>query len=91
MLDAPHEGAAGLQELLLGALGDDPALSDQHQVVGDLLDLVEQVGGEQHGAASLGVLLEQPAHPVDAGRVEAVGGLVEDQDARVTEECMGDP
>ena len=90
MLDGPDEGAAGLEELLLGALGDDPALTDQDQVVGDLLHLVEQVGGEQHGAAALGVLPEQAAHPVDPGRVEAVGGLVEDQDARVAEERVGD-
>ena len=87
----PDVGAAGLEQLLLRALRDDPAPADEDQVVGDLLDLVQQVGGEQHGAALRGVLLEQPAHPVDARRVEAVGGLVEDQHARVAEQCVGDP
>ena len=90
VLDGPDVGAAGLEQLLLGALGDDPALPDQDQVVGDLLHLVEQVGGEEHGAAACGVLPQQAAHPVDAGRVEAVGRLVEDQDARVAEQRVGD-
>ena len=66
----------------LRPLGDDPALADQDHVVGDHLDLVQQVGGQQHRAAAGGVVAEQAAHPVDAGRVEAVGGLVEDQHGR---------
>ena len=55
-----------------------------------MLDLVEQVAGEQHRAAALGVPLEQAAHPADAGRVEAVGRLVEDQHRRVAEQRVGD-
>ena len=84
-------GAAGAEQLLLGALGDDAALPDEDQVVGDPFDLVQEVGGEQDGAAGGGVVAEQAAHPVDAGRVEAVGRLVEDQDRRVTQEGVGDP
>src|SRR5690606_7081326 len=41
----------GGEELLLAALGDDASLADHHDVVGDHLDLVQQVGGQQHGAA----------------------------------------
>ena len=81
--------ALGEQRLLV-ALGDDPAAADEDHLVGDQLDLVEQVAGEQHGAAAVGVPLEQAAHPPDAGRVEAVGGLVEDQHRRVAEQGVGD-
>ena len=46
---------AAREQLGLGALGDDPAVADHDQVVGDDLDLVQQVRGEQHGAAAVGV------------------------------------
>ena len=77
---------AACQQLGLGALGDDPAVADHDQVVGDDLDLVQQVRGEQHGAALVGVAAEQVAHPADAGRVEAVGRLVEDQHLGVADQ-----
>jgi hypothetical protein len=51
---------------------------------------VEEVGGEQHGAAAGGVVAEHHAHPVDAGGVEAVGRLVEDEDARLAEQRVRD-
>ncbi len=85
-----HVGAGRLQQLGAGALRDDLAAADHDQLVGDHLDLVEQVGGEQHGATVGGELAQHPAHPVDAGRVEAVDGLVEDQDRRVAEHRVGD-
>ena len=84
------DGAGGVQELGLGALGDDPAVADHHDVVGDDLDLVQQVGGQQDGAAAVGVAAEQVAHPADAGRVQAVGGLVEDQHLGVADQGGGD-
>ncbi len=86
MVGGPDVGPGGLEQLVLGALGHDAALADHDQVVGDDLDLVEEVAGEQHGAALVGVPAEQVAHPADAGRVEAVGGLVEDQHLRVADE-----
>ena len=81
-----HEGAGRGQQLGLAALGDDRAVADHDDVVGDDLDLVQQVRGQQHGAAVVGEAAEQVAHPADAGRVEAVGGLVEDQHLRVPDE-----
>ena len=80
----------GRQQLVLGAAGHDLAAADEDHLVGDLLDLVEQVAGQQHGAAAVGVALEQTTHPADAGRVEAVGRLVEDQHGRVAEQGVGD-
>ena len=80
VLDGPDVGTVGLEQLLLGALGDDPATADQDQLVRDLLHLVQQVGRQQDGAAARGVPGQQAPHPVDARGVEAVRRLVEDQD-----------
>ena len=65
-------------------------VADDDEVVGDDLDLVQQVRGQQDGAAAVGVVAEQVAHPPDAGRVEAVGRLVEDEDLGVAEQRVGD-
>jgi hypothetical protein len=83
-------GVHGQQRLLV-ALGHDAALADDDHLVGDQLDLVEQVARQQDGAAARGVRAQQVAHPADAGRVEPVGGLVEDQHGRVAEQGVGDP
>ena len=66
------------------------AVGDDHDVVDRLGDLGEQVARDEHGAAVGGLLAQQPAHPADAGRVEAVGGLVEDQHLGVAEQRGGD-
>ena len=81
---------AALQQLGLGALGDDAAVADEHEVVGDDLDLVQQVRGQQDGPALVGVRPEQVAHPADAGRVEPVGRLVEDQHLGLADQRGGD-
>jgi hypothetical protein len=81
-----YDGAGGLQELRLAALRDDPAVADHHDLVSYDLDLVQQVRREQHGATLVGVAAEQVAHPADAGRVEPVGGLVEDQHLRLPDQ-----
>jgi hypothetical protein len=60
-------------------------------VVGDDLDLVQQVRGQQHRAAACGEVLQQPAHPVDPGRVQAVGRLVEHQHLRLADQGVRDP
>ncbi len=61
-----------------------------HDVVGDDLDLVQEMGGEQDGAALVGEAAEQVTHPSDPGRVQPVGRLIEDQDLRVAEQGGGD-
>ena len=55
------------------------------------LDLAQQVRGQQHGAAAVGEVAQQVAHPADALGVEAVGRLVEDQDLGVAEQRVRDP
>ena len=77
-------------ELLDRALGDDLAEVDDRRQVARLLDLVEQVRGEQHGAALVDQLADQAAELEDAGRVEPVHRLVEDQQLGVGEQAAGD-
>ena len=59
-------------------------------VVDGLRDLGEQVAGDEHGAAARRLLAHHAAHPGDAGRVEAVRRLVEQQHLGVAEQRRGD-
>ena len=81
---------ATAEQLARRSLGDDLAAGDDHQPVGDRLDLVQQVRGEQDGAAAIGEVPQQRAHPAHALGVKAVGGLVEDQHLGVAEQRVGD-
>ena len=72
------------------AVGAKLAAGDDDDVVDRLGDLGEDVAGDEHGATA-----RPPARARDhAARrcpgVEAVGRLVEDQDARIAEQCAGD-
>jgi hypothetical protein len=49
------------------------------------------VVGHEHGPALVGQAADQPAQPVDALGVEAVGRLVEDRDLGVAEQGGGQP
>ena len=80
---------AGGQQVREGGLGDGPAVADDDDVVGGLGDLGEDVAGDQDGPSFGGQAAEQVAQPPDALRVQAVGGLVEDQHGRVAEQRGG--
>ena len=71
-------------------VGDDPPGADHQQPVDRVLDLAEQVRGQQHRAAAGRVAAEQAAHPADALRVQPVGRLVEHQHRRVGQQRAGD-
>ena len=86
----PEVGAGAREELGLGALRHDATVADDDDVVGDHLDLVEEVGREEHGRSPVRVAPEQVAHPPDAGGVEAVGRLVEDEDPGVSQQGVRD-
>ena len=74
----------------IGPCAIDVAVVDDRGDVAGLLDLVEQVRGEQHGAALGDQLADQVAELEDAGGVEAVDRLVEDQQLGVAEQAAGD-
>ena len=65
-------------------------LVDDRGDVARLLDLVEQVRGEQHRAALGDQVADQVAELEDAGGIEAVDRLVEDQQLRVAQQAAGD-
>ena len=69
------------------ALADQPAGPDDHHAVDGLLHLGEQMAGDEHGAALVvGQVPDEPAQPLDALGVQAVGRLVEHEDGGVAEQ-----
>ena len=72
--------AAGDAALQLGggSFGDDPALVEHRDPVGQLVRLVEVLGGEQDGDPGRGELADDLPHGATAARVQAGGGLVEE-------------
>ncbi len=73
-----------------GALDHRAPLVDDDGPVADLLDLVQQVRGEQHGRAGRAELADELAHVLHALRVEAARGLVEDDHLGPAEQRVGD-
>ena len=78
-LQAP--GGPGLQAPDVVDHRQAPA-ADQADAVGDALDLAEHVRGEEHGLAAVARLAEDLVHLALDERVEAAGGLVEDDQLR---------
>ena len=71
-------------------VGDQAAPVDDHDVVHGLGDLGQEVAGDEDRAALVSQAAEQAAQPPDTLRVQAVGGLVEDQQVRVLQQRDGD-
>ena len=85
----PRAGVAG-HEVGHRGVGDQPALSDDDQVVGHQRHLGQQVAGDEHAPPLPGQVGQELADPLDALGVEAVGRLVEDQGVGVAEEGGGE-
>ncbi len=69
-----------------GAGGDELATVEDHDLVGEVFDLVQQVARDEDRASRGGALAKQVAQPADALGVEAVAGLVEHQDRWIAEQ-----
>ena len=80
-----HGGAGSLQRGQRPA-GDKLSAVEDHDLVGQVLDLVQEVARDEHRASAGGPLPEQVSEPSDALGVESVAGLVEHQHRRVPEE-----
>ena len=65
-------------ELVGGALGDDAAVVEDGDPVGELVGLVEVLGGQEDGDAAGGEVANVVPHLVAAARVEPGRGLVEE-------------
>ena len=73
-------GATAGVERGQGVLKHQPPLPDDAHVVGHLVDLAEQVAGHHHRHAEpAGQGADELPHLLDARRIQAVGGLVQDQ------------
>ena len=69
---------------------DEPAAMDDADARGEAIDLGEDVARDEHRrAATLRELAEEFPDLDDAGRIEAVRGLVEDEQLGLVEECAG--
>ena len=80
-----------LSELVDASAGDHPSFYEDADAVRDFLDLVELVGGDQDGAAILDAqLTDQSGELTHAGRVDAEGRLIHDDDFRILHENIGD-
>ena len=83
-------GHLGL-EVVGGVGGDDAALVDDDDAVAQGVGLVEVVGGEEHRGSALGAHVGDVPPQVGPGlRIEAGGGLVEEDQRRVVDEAHGD-
>jgi len=88
---------AGLQELpadlglqlVGGAAGDHAAVVDHGDAVGELVGLIQVLGGEQHCGAAGEQLADHHPDLDAASRVQAGGGLVQEQHARLADQAGG--
>src|SRR5690606_35296760 len=76
----PQPGAAEAAQLVEAALGDETALAHDGRVGAHLLDLGEEVAGDDDGRPVVGERPDEVAHLARALGVEAVGRLVEDEE-----------
>lgn len=67
-----------------------PAAVHHHEVRAGLLDLGEEVAGDDDRASCARVADHHLAHLADLRRVEPVRGLVEDEQVREAEHGLGD-
>ena len=82
------EGGAQLVE---PPLKGDRSLVDDRNAVANLLDLRQQVARVEHRHPTLRKAPDQRTHVPDSGRVEPVGGLIEDKKPRIAEQCGCEP
>ena len=83
----PHAHAAPAREQLLDrSLADEPPLGNDANDVGELADFAKDVARNEDRLASRGEVAQRVPHRDDACRVQAVGGLVEQQELWVAQE-----
>ena len=86
-----YRGPGARVEVGERALVDDPAPIDDRDARAQLLDLGEQMAGEENGHSFCGEALDQVAHVTDPAGVEPVGRLVQDQQPGLAQERDGEP
>ena len=69
---------------------DDRALVQDGDPIGELLGLVQVLGGEEHGRPAVGQVLDHLPHLYAGRGVQTGGRLVEKDDRWLTDEAHGD-
>ncbi|VXB59327.1 hypothetical protein CITRIK5_50229 [Citricoccus sp. K5] len=92
----PHTGdraVTGIEDLVHGAVHHLAAGAHQHDPVGEVRGLLEEMGGEDHRAATLGLGLHGLPELLAGSDVHAGGGLVQEQQVRFGQqgECEAQP
>src|SRR5262249_1366977 len=83
-------GAAGaVFELGGSAFGEQPAVVDHGDAIGEVVGFVGVLGGGREGGALGGQVPDEAPEVLAAGRVDASGGLVEEQDQRAADQARG--
>ena len=82
--------SAGRQDVVHRTGGDEATSCEDRDPIGDLLHLREDVARDEHGPALGTEAPKEVAHLDDPGGIEAVGGLVQDQQRRVLQQRRGD-
>jgi hypothetical protein len=72
-------------------LHDHSALVDDCDLIADLFDLIEEVGGEEHGPTLGDEAADHRSKLMDSRRVEPIGRLIQDEKLWVGEQASGDP
>ena len=76
-------------ELIGGAVGEDAAAVDDHDLVGELVGFLQVLGGEQHSGAVVDKPTDGLPELVAAARVQAAAGLVQEQHLGVADQADG--
>ena len=82
----PRRGLRPAAELVRRALGDDQPVADDRDPIGEVLRLVHVVGGEEDGLSELAEARDDLPRLAASRRVEAGGGLVEEEQLGVADE-----
>ncbi|MBB5780639.1 hypothetical protein HD596_007395 [Nonomuraea jabiensis] len=81
---------AGRDDVGQRRVRDEPALADDHEVVGGELHLGHEVAGDEHRPPLGGQRAHEPTHPAHPVRVEPVDGFVEHQHLRIPQQRRRD-
>ena len=77
-------------QLVGAALGNDPAVGQDDEVVTQSLDEVELMGAEEYRNTGTGDFGENGGHRIDGNRIQAGEGFVEDEGHWLTEQGRND-
>jgi hypothetical protein len=88
-LEADVAAGDAALELVRGALGDQPAVVEQRDPVGELVGLLQVLGGQEDRDPAGHQVADDLPHGAAAAGVQAGGRLVQEDDPRVADQAHG--